>query len=105
MPTPQCLSYPIRLPDPVQEDALCLLDVSRKVINAAVIALWPQLDAFGTRETSYAYQGGDRLDRRKSIRMGTANGAAKPSRRVGSCARKPTANSSSRASCPCSRRA
>jgi len=56
MPTPQPLSYPIRLPDPVQEDALRLLDVSREVINATVTALWPRLDEFGTRETTYAYQ-------------------------------------------------
>ena len=56
MPTPQSLSYPIRLPDPVQADALRLLDVSREVINATVTALWPQLDAFGTREATYAYQ-------------------------------------------------
>jgi transposase len=56
MAATQTLSYPIRLPDPVQEDALRLLDGSRAVINATVVALWPQLDAFGTRETTYAYQ-------------------------------------------------
>ena len=52
----QSLSYPIRLPDEVQEDALRLLDASREVINATVVALWPQLDDFGTRETQYAYK-------------------------------------------------
>ena len=52
----QSLSYPIRLPDGVQPDALRLLDVSREVINATVVALWPQLDEFGMRETKYAYK-------------------------------------------------
>jgi putative transposase len=52
----QSLSYPIRLPDVVQEDALRLLDVSREVINATVVALWDRLDEFGERETKYAYK-------------------------------------------------
>src|SRR5258708_38086993 len=56
MAAKQALSYPIRLPDHVQEDARRLLDVSREVINATGTALWPQLDAFGTRETTCAYQ-------------------------------------------------
>jgi transposase len=56
IPANQSLSYPIRLPDRAQEDTLRLLDVSREVINATVAALWPQLDAFGTRESTYAYQ-------------------------------------------------
>ena len=56
MRTQQSLSYPIRLPDVVQEDALRLLDVSREVINATVIALWPRLDEFGARESKYAYK-------------------------------------------------
>ena len=52
----QSLSYPIRLPDVVQAEALCLLDASRKVINATVVALWERLDDFGQRETKYAYK-------------------------------------------------
>ena len=52
----QSLSYPIRLPDWVQADALRLLDVSRQVINATVVALWPALDEFGTRDAKYAYK-------------------------------------------------
>jgi putative transposase len=52
----QSLSYPIRLPDGVQPDALRLLDVSREVINATVVALWPRLDEFGARDTQYAYK-------------------------------------------------
>jgi len=50
------LSYPIRLPDEVQADALRLLSVSREVINQVVVALWPHLDEFGERETVYAYK-------------------------------------------------
>src|SRR5216683_4554700 len=53
---PQSLSYPIRLPNEVQEDALRLLDVSREVINTTVAALWDRLDEFGERETKYAYK-------------------------------------------------
>jgi putative transposase len=52
----QSLSYPIRLPDVLQAEALRLLDVSLKVINSAVAVLWEQLDDFGERETKYAYK-------------------------------------------------
>ncbi len=54
--TVQPLSYELRLPDVVQAAALRLLDVSREVINATVSALWDQLDAFGVRETTFAYK-------------------------------------------------
>jgi putative transposase len=54
--TTQSLSYPVRLPDIAQTDALRLLDVSRQVINTTVVALWPFLDEFGEREMKYAYQ-------------------------------------------------
>jgi len=54
--TVQSLSYALRLPDAVQADALRLLDVSREVINATVVALWDRLDEFGERETKYAYK-------------------------------------------------
>ncbi len=52
----QSLSYPLRLPDEAQADALRLLDVSRKVINATLLTLWPRLDEFGERQTKYAYK-------------------------------------------------
>jgi putative transposase len=55
-PAKQALSYPIRLPDAAQEDALRLLDISREVINTTVGALWDRLDAFGEHETTYAYK-------------------------------------------------
>jgi putative transposase len=42
----QPLSYDIRLPDEIQADALRLLQVSREAINAALVQLWPHLDAF-----------------------------------------------------------
>ncbi len=50
------LSYPFRLPDEAQADALRLLDVSREVINTAIISLWDRLDDFGTRTNKYAYK-------------------------------------------------
>jgi putative transposase len=52
----QSLGYPLRLPDETQADALRLLDVSREVINAALVALWPQLDAFGKQTDGPAYK-------------------------------------------------
>jgi putative transposase len=52
----QSLSYPLRLPDAAQEDALRLLDVSREVINKALVILWPRLDEFGDRGDGPAYK-------------------------------------------------
>jgi putative transposase len=52
----QSLSYPLRLPDDIQADALRLLDVSCEVINFTVTALWGRLDEFATRTNSYAYK-------------------------------------------------
>ncbi|HET8852129.1 MAG TPA: transposase, partial [Ktedonobacteraceae bacterium] len=52
----QSLSFPLRLPDSVQADALRLLDVSREVINLTVTALWDRLDEFATRTNAYAYK-------------------------------------------------
>jgi putative transposase len=52
----QSLSYPLRLPDWVQADALRLLDVSREVINLTITALWDRLDEFATRTNTYAYK-------------------------------------------------
>lgn len=52
----QSLSYPLRLPDAMQADALRLLDVSREVINRTVTVLWNQLDAFAIRTTTHAYK-------------------------------------------------
>ena len=52
----QSLSYPLRLPDEIQADALRLLDLSRQVINLTVTALWDRLDEFTTRTNSHAYK-------------------------------------------------
>jgi transposase len=52
----QALSYPLRLPDEAQADALRLLDVSREVINAVITSLWDRLDEFSKRTTTYAYK-------------------------------------------------
>lgn len=52
----QVLSYPLRLPDEVQADALRLLDVARTVINVTVSSLWDRLDEFATRTNAYAYK-------------------------------------------------
>ena len=58
----QPLSYDLRLPDAAQADALRLLDTSRAVINQALTALWPHLDAFlpvrSPREPTVALRGG-----------------------------------------------
>ncbi|HEY7414128.1 MAG TPA: transposase, partial [Ktedonobacteraceae bacterium] len=52
----QTLSYPLRLPDEIQADALRLLAVSREVINRTVTALWARLDEFATRTNTHAYK-------------------------------------------------
>ncbi len=52
----QSLSYPLRLPDEAQLDALRLLDVSREVINVVITSLWDRLDEFGMRTNAYAYK-------------------------------------------------
>jgi len=52
----QSLSYPLRLPDEIQADALRLLDTSREVINLTVTALWDRLDEFATRTNTHAYK-------------------------------------------------
>lgn len=52
----QSLSYPLRLPDKAQADALRLLEVTRQVINTALVALWPRLDDFGERGEGPAWK-------------------------------------------------
>jgi hypothetical protein len=52
----QTLSYPLRLPDEIQADALRLLETSREVINLTVTALWDRLDEFATHTNTYAYK-------------------------------------------------
>jgi putative transposase len=52
----QSLSYPLRLPDLLQADALRLLDTSRQVINTALLTLWSSLDEFGTHSDGPAWK-------------------------------------------------
>src|SRR5215472_7163840 len=52
----QPLSYDLRLPDAAQVDALRLLEASRSVVNALLVALWPRLDAFGGEQHGPAWK-------------------------------------------------
>ena len=52
----QTLSFPIRVPDAMQAEALRLLDASRSAINGMLHALWPHLDAFATERTGPAWK-------------------------------------------------
>jgi len=52
----QTLSFPIRLPDALQAEALRLLDASRKAINQIILDLWGQLDTFATDRTGPAWK-------------------------------------------------
>ena len=57
----QTLSYNLRLPDTAQADALRLLDASQAVINRALTALWPHLDAFTAERSGPAWKHVDAL--------------------------------------------
>jgi putative transposase len=52
----QTLSFPIRLPDAMQAEALRLLDASRPAINQIILDLWPQLDRFASNRTGPAWK-------------------------------------------------
>ena len=52
----QTLSFPIRLPDAMQEGALRLLDASRTDINGILQALWHELDAFASERSGPAWK-------------------------------------------------
>ncbi len=52
----QMLSFPIRLPDAMQAEALRMLDASRVAINQIVSDLWPQLDLFASDRTGPAWK-------------------------------------------------
>jgi putative transposase len=47
----QTLSFPIRLPEAMQAEALRLLDASREAINQLLVDLWPHLDRFVSDRT------------------------------------------------------
>jgi putative transposase len=52
----QTLSFPIRLPDAMQAEALRLLDASRIAINAILSELWPHRDQFATERSGPAWK-------------------------------------------------
>jgi putative transposase len=52
----QMLSFPIRLPDGMQAEALRLLDASRPAINDIIEDLWPKLDEFAGERKGVAWK-------------------------------------------------
>jgi len=66
----QTLSFPIRLPDALQAEALRLLDTSRSAINQIIMDLWPQLDLFAGDRTGPAWK---QVERYLLIRSGHGN--------------------------------
>src|SRR5258707_2399147 len=52
----QMLSFPIRLPDCMQAEALRLLDASRPAINDIIEDLWPKLDEFAGERKGVAWK-------------------------------------------------
>jgi putative transposase len=52
----QTLSFPIRLPDALQAEALRLLDASRQAINQILVDLWPHLDQFAGERSGPAWK-------------------------------------------------
>ena len=57
----QTLSFPIRLPDHQQAEALRLLDASREAISQILLDLWPHLAVFATDRSGPAWKQVDRL--------------------------------------------
>jgi putative transposase len=66
----QTLSFPIRLPDALQDEALRLLDASQVAINEIITQLWPQLDLFAGDRTGPAWK---QVERYLLIRSGHGN--------------------------------
>ena len=52
----QTLSFPMRLPDSMQAEALRLLDASTPAINQMLTDLWPQLDRFAAERVGPAWK-------------------------------------------------
>src|SRR6266436_304000 len=52
----QTLSFPIRLSDSMQAEALRLLDASRIAINQIITDLWPSLDLFAAERAEPAWK-------------------------------------------------
>src|SRR5260370_9466364 len=52
----QTLSFPIRLPDSMQAEALRLLDASTPAINQIIRDVWPALDLFAADRAGIAWK-------------------------------------------------
>ena len=63
----QTHSFPIRLPDNMQAEALRLLDASRIAINQIILDLWPQLNLFAGDRTGQAWK---QVEKHLSARSG-----------------------------------
>jgi putative transposase len=66
----QTLSFPIRLPDTMQAEALRFLDASRIAMNQIIVDLWPQLDLFASDRTGPAWK---QVERHLLTRSGHGN--------------------------------
>ena len=97
----QTLSFPIRLPDAMQAEALRLLAASRLAINEILVDQWPQLDQFAGDRSGPAWK---QIEPYVLKRSGHGS-AAKWSRPKESCGPKRVANRFSKAFCLCSRKA
>ena len=62
----QPLSFPIRLPDALQAEALRLLGASRSATNQLLVELWPQLDRFAAERTGPAWKQVEQYATRRS---------------------------------------
>jgi putative transposase len=62
----QMLSFPMRVPDALQAEALRLLDASRIAINEIITDLWPQLDLFAAAHDGPAWKQVEALLPRRS---------------------------------------
>ena len=66
----QTLSFPLRLPDALQAEALRRLHASRLLINQIIIDLWPKLDLFAAERTGPAWK---QVEQHLLVRSGHGN--------------------------------
>ena len=75
------LSFPIRLPDALQGEALRLLDASRGDTSELLVDLWPDLDRFADERTGPAWKQVEQYAARRESPRQKAESAACWSRR------------------------